>query len=168
MDYTWHESLSHCKIGVLFGWLVVLYKVADALTLIFPLNACRCMSMCMCLTRDFASYRVIATKKDVNECEEGLLEGSHYVAACPKSGQQCINTEGSYRCNCKQGFQKTRDGECVGKFYLLITTKLAVNNLPLQFFVCLFSKFGRSENSLLGKWPWTMPNWKHGIPLHFF
>ncbi|CDI98385.2 fibrillin [Echinococcus multilocularis] len=51
--------------------------------------------------------------EDVNECEEGVLEGSHYMAACPKSGQQCINTGGSYECNCKQGFQKTRDGECV-------------------------------------------------------
>ncbi|KAL5971131.1 Fibulin-2 [Taenia solium] len=90
-------------------------KVTKAFALFFPLYACRCMSMCMCLMQNFAPYCVIATKKDVNECEEGVLEGSHYVAVCPKSGQQCINTEGSYGCNCKQGFQKTRDGECVGK-----------------------------------------------------
>ncbi|KAM7535669.1 hypothetical protein Aperf_G00000091274 [Anoplocephala perfoliata] len=51
--------------------------------------------------------------EDVNECEEGVLEGNRYVAVCSKPGQQCINTEGSFECNCKQGYQKTREGECV-------------------------------------------------------
>ncbi|VUZ53202.1 unnamed protein product [Hymenolepis diminuta] len=51
--------------------------------------------------------------EDVNECEEGVLKGNHYVTACPQPGQQCINTEGSYDCTCKNGFQRTREDECV-------------------------------------------------------
>ncbi|KYK70539.1 microneme protein MIC7 [Toxoplasma gondii TgCatPRC2] len=44
--------------------------------------------------------------KDINECEEP----DH----CPENSV-CINTPGSYRCECKTGFAKDAEGMCTGK-----------------------------------------------------
>ncbi|KAL8621231.1 hypothetical protein ACOMHN_018532 [Nucella lapillus] len=44
--------------------------------------------------------------QDINECamEDNL---------CTKRGQRCVNTMGSYRCDCQKGFKKNRNDICV-------------------------------------------------------
>ena len=42
--------------------------------------------------------------KDVDEC---LEEGT-----CTKANERCINLVGSYRCECSEGFRRTKGHEC--------------------------------------------------------
>lgn len=52
---------------------------------------------------------------DVNECEAGM----HHC----KEGQVCHNLPGSYRCDCKAGFQQDAFGRaCVGRWKLVAKT----------------------------------------------
>ena len=48
---------------------------------------------------------VMVSFTDVDECSEG-------IARCP---QECINTEGSYTCNCSAGYQAS-NYSCAGAF----------------------------------------------------
>lgn len=45
---------------------------------------------------------------DVNECE------SEEVQACPGTNSECINTLGSFQCQCLAGFAEI-NGSCLGK-----------------------------------------------------
>ena len=44
---------------------------------------------------------------DINECEK--------EATCPRVGGRCINTPGSYQCECLKGYQ-LREGACIGTY----------------------------------------------------
>ncbi|KAG5447785.1 Fibulin-1 [Clonorchis sinensis] len=48
--------------------------------------------------------------EDVNECVEGLVNGSQ---ACPGEGMSCVNIPGTYNCSCVSGFSMAQDGSCV-------------------------------------------------------
>lgn len=59
---------------------------------------------------------------DVNECEE--LNGG-----CQ---QTCVNTPGSYHCECSEGFRMHADGRtCIGKYSSEIFTTLVVTIFSL-------------------------------------
>ena len=60
---------------------------------------------------------------DIDEC----TTGSH---TCDSTVSSCLNTEGSYQCSCKNGYQMTRGGGCMGKYST--TEKL----LGLQIIIC--------------------------------
>lgn len=45
---------------------------------------------------------------DVNECE------SEEVQACPGANSECVNTLGSFQCQCLVGFAEI-NGSCFGK-----------------------------------------------------
>lgn len=44
---------------------------------------------------------------DINECN------SNPTNNCDEASQNCVNTEGSFECNCKDGFRKVGDN-CQG------------------------------------------------------
>ena len=50
---------------------------------------------------------IVVLVSDIDECEIGDND-------CIHIGQHCVNTEGSYRCTCVEGFEE-RDGYCHGK-----------------------------------------------------
>lgn len=53
---------------------------------------------------------------DVNECETGV----HH---CSET-QVCHNLPGSYRCDCKAGFQRDAFGRtCIGRWGLVVRTR---------------------------------------------
>lgn len=60
---------------------------------------------------------------DVNECETGVHQ-------CGE-GQVCHNLPGSYRCDCKAGFQRDAFGRaCVGRWALLAGNPSVVSTCP--------------------------------------
>lgn len=64
---------------------------------------------CVCLVlyrfENVNCYRFVLSFSDVDEC--GLPD-----AVCTEEHQECVNTNGSYRCRCAGGFQE-QDGVCV-------------------------------------------------------
>ena len=58
---------------------------------------------------------------DIDECELG-------ISRCQ---QQCINTEGSYRCDCRFGFQLNLDDNytCIGNVIYVRTSNLQIKKL---------------------------------------
>ena len=48
---------------------------------------------------------------DINECFDGSND-------CSKNTTTCENTDGGYKCNCKDGYEKEveEDKECVGEY----------------------------------------------------
>lgn len=61
---------------------------------------------------------------DTNECALGL-------ASCAQDAE-CKNTEGSFRCECKEGFNG--DGEfCLGEFeYIILLSRFLVISSPVK------------------------------------
>ena len=61
----------------------------------------------MCRSKRISAYLCInIVNSDIDECEEGLF----YCAY----GSECINTPGSYRCQCLDGYRADVDGRCIG------------------------------------------------------
>lgn len=63
---------------------------------------------------------------DINEC----LLNTH---TCH---QECINTEGSYECGCKEGYKKHGDA-CIGNYLLKVTNIILIfwSNLKFHNFI---------------------------------
>ena len=65
---------------------------------------------------------------DVNECDDN----PNYCQV----GGQCVNTPGSYRCSCKEGYEVGNGGShCIGKSFFLFSFFFFINS-----FVCIASK----------------------------
>lgn len=61
---------------------------------------------CMCL---------LLSPPDIDECEDERL--------CANG--RCVNTEGSFQCQCYPGYQRTQEGShCEGRNYFLVITSL--------------------------------------------
>ena len=78
-----------------------------------------CMTACMC----WPLFVFTLSCADINECEENQ-------AACAEKAH-CVNTGGSYRCECNTGYEGS-GVECHGTSYVItslrhdVTTSLAI------------------------------------------
>ena len=72
-------------------------------------NSIECNHVTGCVCEDgwngtYCEYDIDECEGDPNICNDSLLE--------------CLNFDGDYMCICKQGFVKSDNGSCFGKFYL--------------------------------------------------
>lgn len=51
-------------------------------------------------------------------CDTDINECSNTENPCNNTFQECKNSVGSYQCQCKEGFNQTENGSCIGKFVL--------------------------------------------------
>ena len=61
---------------------------------------------------------------DRNECKLGHQQGGHN---CP-AHSTCVNTIGSFECNCEDGFIKNANGRCEGILLKMFCAILLTNN----------------------------------------
>ena len=59
-------------------------------------------------------FDILLCVVDVDECQSSQF-------SCPPN-TDCINSDGSYECRCKQGFVK-KGSRCVGKFFFINSNK---------------------------------------------
>ena len=72
---------------------------------------------------------IVFTCLDVNECDDN----PNYCQV----GGQCVNTPGSYRCSCKEGYEVGNGGShCIGKRFF----SLVFFFFSLTVFVCIASE----------------------------
>ena len=81
---------------------------------------------------------------DINECTE---KGSR--ALC-QSGI-CVNTPGSFRCDCPSGFRLGKGGSCVGKYFsvdfsILLSHSFAFYCILINICVCVKFNNGRGKS----------------------
>lgn len=49
-----------------------------------------------------------ALSLDINECD-------HVIGGTTRCEQLCVNTPGSFHCECQEGFQENEEGKCLGE-----------------------------------------------------
>lgn len=52
-------------------------------------------------------------------CNDDINECKIFDQACDDARKECVNTLGSYSCECKKGFYETEEGTCEGNFHVL-------------------------------------------------
>lgn len=100
----------------MYGWVKIFsqfarFTVSQSLTII-----CWCHWMSQPLNSLSSCNTLLCKLKDLNECraKPGIC----------KNGR-CVNTVGSYRCECNDGFEPSSTGtECIGKIPILKNTTL--------------------------------------------
>lgn len=128
---SWHRTESCVKVSELCFWLMKFFwDICESFSvcgLVIHFNADNCYKNYSVKIMEWRNHWVLGLKffslflcvphhLDINEC--------NMPNKCPNG--HCINSEGSFVCECRSGFTKNQRGECEGtmirrKFVLLIS-----------------------------------------------
>ena len=74
----------------------------------FTQSFCYRITLLICLFLLLLNIILLFIVADVDEC--AIIGG-----ICPPRSTYCVNTIGSFLCNCSEGYERSDEGSCVGK-----------------------------------------------------